>query len=232
MQLIHKNKNWIQLGFLLILFLAFQLWQSNRFEQKQLEILEVLTSISDSTRIQLCEVEPLVIKKSDYYKIYEGNLYTQITNNFIGKEYVKFNDPEINIFRGDTFQVHRNIAAAVQLLRIEYGVPIVINSAQRSLTKQLLINPTAPNSDHIHGNAVDIAFLYDFERLSNDFRAALIKETDLRLAMVNGLKVTQVIFYDRHIHVGLGDPNRGEIDCGGVFLDVINKRKSLVDFVE
>jgi len=209
--------------------------QSKKLADLHLEIIEKLEALPDSTVIQLCEVEPMgPIKSTDYYYITQYNLEERVSKHFKGKEFVKYNDPDINVYKGDTFQIHKNMVAGAEIVRIQYGIPVIINSPQRSFTKQMLVNPSAPNSDHIDGNGFDWVFLYNHDFYSDKLRLALIskEETELRLALVNGLKITQIIFYNTHIHFGFGDPTRGNIKCGGIWLEVIDKRTALVDYIE
>ena len=231
MQILRKNKYFIWTAFLFFGFLLFQNWQINQISEK----IDAIPK-KDTTRIQLCEVKPLgKIVESDYHYIHQYNLNVNITKDFKGFEYVKFNDPEINIYKGDTFQIHKNIAAGLQIIRSHYGIPVVVNSPQRSPAKQALVNPSMKDphrSDHVGGNAADWTFLFSFSEMCDRLIDDLKNETNLRLALVNGLKITQIIIYNGHIHFGFGDPNRGEIDCGGVFLEIIDKRKALIDHTE
>lgn len=45
----------------------------------------------------------------------------------------------------------------MNVVRQCYGIPMIVTSGYRDMKDQMRINPKAPNSQHLQGNAVDIS---------------------------------------------------------------------------
>lgn len=59
-----------------------------------------------------------------------------------------------------TPEIDANLAVLLErisLVRLEWGRPMIVTSGLRSHADQMRINPKAPNSHHLRGEAVDIA---------------------------------------------------------------------------
>lgn len=57
-----------------------------------------------------------------------------------------------------TTESHLNdLLSRINVVRTAYAIPMTVSSGLRSMADQMRINPKAPHSKHLTGNAVDIA---------------------------------------------------------------------------
>lgn len=99
-------------------------------------------------------------------------------------------------------------------IRVHVGQPIKVNSGYRSLQKNAATPGASKTSQHVFGEAADIAV--------PEFTDAQLRELWAWIGWTSGLKFGQVIFEDQRpgseggawIHVSLGAPFRTPSKCG------------------